>query len=87
MTALDERLRGVLELLAARPGGDYADIGSDRAALPLAALRSGLFIIAVELHPGPLQAAQRAAQRAGLKLDVRQGDGFAPLSPQEVGSA
>lgn len=57
MTALDERLRGVLELLSARPGDGYADIGSDHAALPLAALRSGLFkrVIAVELRAGPLR--------------------------------
>lgn len=69
----------------------HADIGTDHAALPLALIETGRCgrVIAAELHPGPLKLAQMAVRRAGLgqQIDVRQGDGFAPIAPDEVLSA
>ncbi len=69
----------------------HADIGTDHAALPLALIEAGRCgrVIAAELHPGPLRLAQMAVMRAGLsqQIEVRQGDGFVPIAPDEVQSA
>ncbi|TSA88131.1 tRNA (adenine-N(1))-methyltransferase [Deinococcus detaillensis] len=85
---LDARLKAVLQLIRA---ASHADIGTDHAALPLALIRSGRCqnVIAVELNAGPLQLALAAVGRAGLsqQIEVRQGDGFAPVAPQEIQSA
>ncbi len=84
---LDARLQAALQFIRAET---HADIGSDHAALPLALIRSGRCqqVIVVELHPGPLGLARSAVGQAGLKqIEVREGDGFAPLAPGEVQSA
>lgn len=86
--ALDARLEAVLELIRAEV---HADIGSDHAKLPIRLLREGRAArgVVVELNPGPLALARRNVARAGLtgRLEVRAGDGFAPLAPGEVDSA
>lgn len=85
---LDARLSAVLELIRAET---HADIGTDHARLPLRLLREGRVgrCVAVELNPGPLALARRMVARAGLgdRIEVRAGDGFAPLAPGEVDSA
>ncbi|GAA4008870.1 tRNA (adenine(22)-N(1))-methyltransferase TrmK [Deinococcus rubellus] len=85
---LDARLSAVLAFIRA---DTHADIGTDHAALPLALIESGRCrkVIAAELHPGPLQLAQVAVLRAGRgqQIEVRQGDGFAPIAPNEIQSA
>lgn len=85
---LDNRLNTVLQLIRAET---HADIGTDHAALPLALIESGRCrkVIAVELNAGPLRLAQAAVKQAGLSqsIEVRQGDGFAPVAPQEIQSA
>lgn len=86
--ALDARLQAVLELVQA---DTHADIGTDHARLPVRLVREGRvrLCVAVELNPGPLALAQRMVARARLteQIDVRQGDGFAPIAPGEVQSA
>ena len=86
--SLDARLEAVLALICAEV---HADIGSDHAHLPIRLLREGRAsrAVVVELNPGPLALARRNAARAGLthRLEVRAGDGFAPLVPGEVDSA
>jgi len=88
LPALDARLEAVLELIRAEV---HADIGSDHAHLPIRLLREGRAgrCVVVELNPGPLAQARRNVERARLqdRIDVREGDGFTPLAPGEVGSA
>ncbi|GAA5514312.1 tRNA (adenine(22)-N(1))-methyltransferase [Deinococcus carri] len=85
---LDARLEAVLDLIRA---GVHADIGSDHAHLPIRLVREGRVTrgVVVELNPGPLALARRNVARARLedRLEVREGDGFAPLAPGEVDSA
>ncbi|EYB68957.1 hypothetical protein DEIPH_ctg012orf0014 [Deinococcus phoenicis] len=69
----------------------HADIGSDHAKLPIRLIQSGRAgrCVVVELNPGPLELARRNVTRARLEghIEVRAGDGFAPLAPGEVDSA
>jgi tRNA (adenine22-N1)-methyltransferase len=85
---LDARLGAVLSLIRAEV---HADIGADHARLPVALIRSGRArrCVAVELNPGPLAQARRNVAGAGLgaQIEVREGDGLAPLRPGEVDSA
>ncbi len=85
---LDARLDAVLRLIRAE---SHADIGSDHAYLPLELVRSGQArrVVVVEVNAAPFARAQQNVARAGLgaQIDVRLGDGFAPLAPGEVQSA
>ena len=87
-TKLDARLQAVLTFIQAEA---HADIGTDHARLPIALIQSGRCrnVVAVELNPGPLALAQAAVKRSALagQIEVRQGDGFAPVQPGEVQSA
>ncbi|WP_102126118.1 tRNA (adenine(22)-N(1))-methyltransferase TrmK [Deinococcus planocerae] len=86
--ALDPRLAAVLALVEAEA---HADIGSDHAHLPIHLIREGRVrrCVVVELNPGPLAHARRNVALARLedRIEVREGDGFAPLLPGEIGSA
>lgn len=83
---LSQRLGLLLEQIP--QGSKLADIGSDHALLPLAAVQTGRAVSAVagEVNPGPLRAAQKAVQDAGLtkRISVRQGDGLEVLRPEET---
>lgn len=65
-----------------------ADIGSDHALLPVAAVRNGKAVSAIagEVNPGPYDAACKQVSDAGLKanITVRRGDGLDVISPGEV---
>lgn len=69
-------------------GSRMADIGSDHALLPVAAIRSGKAASAVagEVNPGPYDAACKQVSDAGLKekITVRRGDGLDVISAGEV---
>lgn len=86
--ALDARLEAALHLIRSEV---HADIGSDHAHLPIRLIREGRAgrCVVVELNPGPLALARRNVARARLedRIEVRAGDGFAPILPGEVGSA
>lgn len=88
MPVLDARLEAVLGLIRAE---SHADIGSDHGALPIELIRRGHIQrgLIVELHPGPLLHARQNIEKASLhsRIEVRPGDGFAPLAPGEVQSA
>ncbi|GGO36626.1 tRNA (adenine(22)-N(1))-methyltransferase TrmK [Deinococcus humi] len=88
MPTLDARLEAVLGLICTDV---HADIGSDHARLPVRLVREGRVrrCIAVELNPGPLEQARRSVARSRLEaqIEVREGDGFGPILPGEVGSA
>lgn len=83
---LSDRLQLVLEQVPA--GSRLADIGSDHALLPVAALESGIAVFAVagEVNPGPFDAACKGVAEAGLghKIAVRRGDGLEVLEPGEA---
>lgn len=87
-TPLDARLRAALEFIEADA---HADIGSDHARLPIALVREGRAgsCLIVEKTSGPAGVARQAVARAGLsgQIEVREGDGFAPLGRGEVDSA
>lgn len=83
---LSNRLKLVLDQIPA--GCRLADIGSDHALLPVAAVRSGKAISAVagEVNPGPFEAARKGVAEAGLGklISVRRGDGLEVLEPGEA---
>lgn len=86
MRELSLRLQAVLALLQETPC--LGDIGSDHAFLVAAAVRQGKAKrgIAVELCELPFRQSERMVSALGLGqvIDVRRGDGLAPLLPGEV---
>lgn len=86
----DMKLSARLQLIAdwLPPGCRFADIGSDHALLPVAAVRSGqaAFAVAGEVNDGPLEAARRQVAEAGEagRISVRKGDGLAVIAIGEV---
>jgi tRNA (adenine22-N1)-methyltransferase len=74
---------------AVLPGRPCADIGTDGAALPLhlLATRQVPLAIGVDVAPAALDAARARARPAAGRLELRLGDGFAPLAPGEVATA
>ncbi|MDQ0192618.1 tRNA (adenine(22)-N(1))-methyltransferase [Paenibacillus wynnii] len=83
---LSNRLHLLLDKIPT--GSKFADIGSDHALLPIAAIESGkaVFAIAGEVNPGPFDAACKAVAAAGQGkvISVRRGDGLEVLKPGEV---
>ncbi|WNS43788.1 class I SAM-dependent methyltransferase [Paenibacillus sp. MMS20-IR301] len=83
---LSDRLQLLLEQVP--EGSRLADIGSDHALLPVAAVESGRVpsAIAGEVNSGPFEAARRGVAEAGLgnKITVRRGDGLEVLEPGEA---
>ncbi|ANF97722.1 tRNA (adenine(22)-N(1))-methyltransferase [Paenibacillus bovis] len=83
---LSTRLTRIAEQIPA--GSRLADIGSDHALLPVFAVRQGRVTQAVagEVNQGPLDAAQRQVNEAGLSqvIEPRLGNGLAVLHPGEV---
>lgn len=66
--ALDARLGAALEFLR---GGVMADVGTDHAYLPIAALQRGLatFSVATDIHKGPAEVAAAHLSANGIGPD------------------
>lgn len=83
---LSRRLTQILEKIPR--GSRLADIGSDHALLPVAAVESGAAIqaIAGEVNPGPYDAAVKQVIESGMTdvISVRRGDGLNVLSAGEA---
>ncbi|MDO7905442.1 tRNA (adenine(22)-N(1))-methyltransferase TrmK [Paenibacillus sp. JX-17] len=83
---LSQRLQRIMEQIPA--GSKLADIGSDHALLPVAAIQSGTVVRAVagEVNTGPYEAALKQVAAAGLQnsIQVRKGDGLEVVQPGEV---
>lgn len=83
---LSRRLTQILEKIPR--GSQLADIGSDHALLPVAAVESGAAIqaIAGEVNPGPFDAAVKQVIESGMTevISVRRGDGLNVLSAGEA---
>ncbi|RUT36414.1 tRNA (adenine-N(1))-methyltransferase [Paenibacillus zeisoli] len=83
---LSARLQQICDQLT--PGCRFADIGSDHALLPVAAVLSGQAASAVagEVNEGPYEAAKRQVAQSGLnsRISVRKGNGLEVIDPGEV---
>lgn len=83
---LSARLQKIADYLP--EGCTFADIGSDHALLPAAAVLSGRAAGAVagEVNDGPLDAARKQVASSGLssRIAVRKGNGLGVLKPGEV---
>ena len=83
---LNKRLSAVMSMV--RENSRAADIGSDHAHLPVVLIQSGRCpsVIATDIIEGPVASAKRTVERTGLadRIDVRLGDGLAPVQPDEV---
>ncbi|MFC7681518.1 tRNA (adenine(22)-N(1))-methyltransferase [Paenibacillus sp. GCM10028914] len=83
---LSNRLQLILDHIP--QGSRLADIGSDHALLPTAAVETGTCVSAIagEVNKGPYQAAYKQIQEAGLTetVSVRLGDGLDVLKSGEV---
>ncbi len=83
---LSTRLTAIAEQIPA--GSRLADIGSDHGLLPVYVVRQGWVsqAIAGEVNQGPLEAAQRQVDEAGLGhvIQPRLGNGLAVIQPGEV---
>ena len=78
---LSKRLERILSMI--RPGALLADIGTDHAYVPIAAVDRGLcdMALACDIIPGPLERARANIEAAGLadRIEIRQGDGLEAL--------
>ena len=83
---LEPRLRAAAAFVP--KGASLGDIGTDHAYLPIALCEAGGIsgAVAVDVHEGPYRSAVAAVKSRGLEnvIDVRFGDGLAPLRPGEV---
>ncbi|MBR7092118.1 MAG: SAM-dependent methyltransferase [Clostridia bacterium] len=83
---MDKRLQSVAARV--RPGRRLADIGTDHAYLPVWLVQQGVCpcAVATDLRRGPAEHARQTVAAAGLadRIDVRVGDGLAPLRPGEA---
>lgn len=85
---VSERLRRLAAQIPRRSA--VADIGTDHGRLPLRAVldRDARRVIAVDLRADPLAAARRtlatAPPEVAARIELRQGDGLAPLAVDEV---
>ena len=81
---LDERLSAVAALVP--DGARVADIGCDHGLLPIGLLESGRVesAIGVDRAAAPLHVARNNARRACVEVELRLGDGLAPLLPGDA---
>lgn len=83
---LRPRLRAIAERVL--PGQPAADLCCDHALLAAALVESGRVphAIAVDINRAPLEAAKQMLddRHLGLRVQLREGDGFSALEPGEV---
>ncbi|WP_433946105.1 tRNA (adenine(22)-N(1))-methyltransferase [Paenibacillus sp. SN-8-1] len=83
---LSARLQQICDQLL--PGCRFADIGSDHALLPVAAIhsRQAASAVAGEVNEGPYEAAKRQVAQSGLnsRISVRRGNGLEVIDSGEV---
>ena len=82
---LSRRLETILSMVP--PGLSTADIGTDHGLVAAELISRGICprVIATDLREGPLSAARALVKERGLqeRIDLRLGDGLAPLEPGE----
>ncbi len=86
MLNLSQRLLALARLVPR--GARVADIGTDHAFLPCYLVKEGIasFVIGVDVHEGPYQAACRTvkAYNVAEQVEIRRGNGMTVLQPGEV---
>jgi tRNA (adenine22-N1)-methyltransferase len=86
MALLSKRLQAIGDMVPR--GQSLADIGTDHGQLLCYLAEAGLIRrgVGVELNPGPLRRARETVDASGFSavLDIRQGDGLAPLKLGEA---
>lgn len=84
--ALNARLRAVADYVCG--GALVVDVGCDHAILPIELVRENKVsrVIACDIGSGPLSAARRNIERAGLTdvIETRLSDGLKEILPDEV---
>ena len=89
MLKLCPRLAAIADLLP--PGRPFADIGTDHGRLPAALVRAKYVprALACDRAEAPLARARLTAERCHVagRVELRLGDGLAPLRPGEVDAA
>lgn len=82
---LSKRLQSISDYIA--PYRRIADIGTDHCFVPIYLAQNGLidWAIATDLRDGPIQEARKNVARYGVEhvVDVRKGDGLAPLHEKD----
>lgn len=83
---MNKRLEAIYSLIG--EGRGLVDVGTDHGYIPVALAKSGYTgkIIASDINPGPLQAARRSAESAGVedKIDFLLCDGLDSCDPASI---
>ena len=83
---MNKRLEEIYALIG--EGRGLVDVGTDHGYIPAALAKSGYSgkIIASDINPGPLQAARRSAESAGVadKIDFLLCDGLDGCDPSAI---
>ena len=81
---LDARLAACAAYV--RPGARVADVGCDHGKLAARLALEGCRVIGTDIHAAPLEAARATCTAAGCanRVDLRLGDGLAPLAAGEA---
>lgn len=82
--AISERLKLIADLVT--EGNVIVDIGTDHGYVPIYLLQKNKVskAIAVDKSRGSLSKAKQNAERFHLDIDLRLGDGLAPIAPNEA---
>lgn len=59
------------------------DMGTGSGVLAVVAARAAKSVVAIDVNPDAVRCARDNARRNGVEVDVRGGDLFAPLRPEE----
>lgn len=83
---MDKRLRCLVDMI--RPGVGVVDVGTDHGYLPVCLALEGYpgRIFASDIRPGPLSAARRSAEQAGVsgRIHFLLCDGLDACPPEEI---
>lgn len=74
-----------LEMILRHAAGEtIADIGTDHGYVPIELARRGKKVIATDISAGPLGAARKNIEKAGVDVKLRLGAGTEPLAAGEA---
>jgi len=69
--------------LDVRPGDDVLDVGTGSGVLAVVAAADARSVVAIDVNPDAVRCARDNARDNGVDVDVREGDLFGPLRPDE----
>lgn len=65
-------------------GNSCADIGTDHGYVPIKLAERGMRVIATDIRPGPLRAAEENARKYRQNVELRLGGGLSPIEEGEA---